>query len=85
MNNSILKSFADDKRLTILELLKNNEICACELLASLNISQSTLSHHMKILVDAQLVQARKSGKWTYYSINKAGLFKAKQAIDYFLE
>jgi len=56
----------------ILEMLQNGEKCACVLLAKLRISQPTLSHHMKILVDSGIVSARKDGKWTYYSISGAG-------------
>jgi len=47
---------------------ENGEECACVLLERVSVSQSTLSHHMKILVDSGAVSARKEGKWTYYSI-----------------
>jgi len=56
----------------ILELLQSGEKCACVLLVKLKIGQSTLSHHMKILVESGIVSARKQGKWTYYSISAAG-------------
>lgn len=64
------KALSDENRLTIIHSLKNNEKCACKLLDELNISQSTLSHHMKILCDAGLVVFRKEGKWMHYRINK---------------
>ncbi|EDS71406.1 ArsR/SmtB family transcription factor [Anaerofustis stercorihominis] len=64
------KALSDENRLTIIHSLKNNEKCACKLLDELNISQSTLSHHMKILCDAGLVIFRKEGKWMHYRINK---------------
>ena len=72
----IFKAFCDENRLMILSLLQSGEKCACILLDCLNIVQSTLSHHMKILVDSGVVNARKEGKWTYYSINDAGCQKA---------
>lgn len=72
----VFKAFCDENRLMVLELLKSGEQCACILLERLNISQSTLSHHMKILVDSGILNARKEGKWTYYSINEAGSQKA---------
>ena len=53
-----------------MELLQNGEKCACELLIRVSVGQSTLSHHMKILVDSGIVNSRKEGKWMYYSINK---------------
>ena len=58
----IFKAFCDENRLQILELLRSGEKCACKLLDDLHISQPTLSHHMKILCDAGIVQGRKEGK-----------------------
>jgi len=71
-NAKIFKAFCDENRLMILELLQSGEKCACILLENLQISQSTLSHHMKILCDSGIVQGRKEGKWTHYSINYQG-------------
>ena len=68
----IFKAFCDEKRLMVLEMLHSGEKCACTLLEKLQISQSTLSHHMKILVESGIVSARKEGKWTYYSISAVG-------------
>lgn len=67
-----LKALADENRLAIMELLMGGEKCACVLLEKLNITQPTLSHHMKILCDSGLVEYRKDGKWMYYSISKEG-------------
>lgn len=64
----IFKAIGDENRLHILSLLRNGERCACKLLEDLDISQSTLSHHMKLLCDAGLVVGRKEGKWVHYSI-----------------
>ena len=52
----------------ILSALQQGEKCACDLLEDLQISQPTLSHHMKLLVDSGLVAARKEGRWMHYSI-----------------
>jgi Predicted transcriptional regulators len=68
----IFKALSDENRLRILDSLHNGEMCACELLDKLKINQSTLSHHMKILCEAEIVCGRKEGKWTYYSINEGG-------------
>ena len=67
------QAFSDENRLKILNCLKTGEKCACELLECLNIGQPTLSHHMKILCDANVVEARKEGKWMYYTINTKGI------------
>ena len=77
----IFKAFCDENRLQILELLRSGEKCACKLLDDLKISQSTLSHHMKILCDAGIVQGRKDGKWVHYSINPAGAKRAVQLLN----
>ncbi|EKV57125.1 ArsR/SmtB family transcription factor [Brachyspira hampsonii] len=79
----IFKAFCDENRLKILEMIKEGEICACELLEKLNIVQSTLSHHMKILCDSKIIVGRKEGKWTYYSFNEEGIKKAEKLIGYY--
>jgi len=77
----VFKAFCDEKRLAVLEQLKNGEKCACELLEELDISQSTLSHHMKILCESGIVNGRKDGKWMHYSISMSGAESAKILID----
>ena len=74
----ICKALGDENRVKIIQLLTKGELCACKLLEEFNIGQSTLSHHMKILTDCDLVSFRKDGKWVYYSINcqKFSEFKA---------
>lgn len=72
----VFKAFCDENRLQILELLRSGEKCACKLLDDLHITQSTLSHHMKLLCDAGVVQGRKEGKWIHYSIDPVGAERA---------
>ncbi len=79
----IFKALCDPNRIMILETLQGEERCACKLLEDLEIVQSTLSHHMRILCDAGFVNARKDGKWMHYSINKAGFKMAKKFLDEF--
>lgn len=69
---NVFKAFCDVKRLRILELLQDGEKCACKLLEYLDIGQSSLSYHMKILVQSGVVESRQEGKWTYYTISKKG-------------
>jgi ArsR family transcriptional regulator len=76
----VFKAFCDENRLMILEMLQSGEKCACVLLEKLNIAQSTLSHHMKILVESGIVSAHKEGKWTYYSISSKGIIIAKDLL-----
>ena len=74
----IFKALCDENRIRILKMLRNGEKCACKLLEELNVTQPTLSHHMKILCDSGIVTGRKEGKWMHYSISEDG---AKAAAD----
>lgn len=76
----VFKAFCDENRLQILEMLRSGEKCACVLLENLQISQSTLSHHMKILCDSGIVASRKDGKWTHYSISGEGSRRAAELL-----
>lgn len=76
----ILKALADENRLAILEYLKDGEKGAAELSEKMNISQSTLSHHMKILTDSGIVDYRKDGKWIYYNVSERGKKDLTQLI-----
>lgn len=77
---AIFKAIGDENRVRILKLLLTGEKCACVLLDSLRVSQPTLSHHMKILVDAGLVVGRREGKWTHYSISSQGFSYARRCL-----
>lgn len=68
----VFKAFCDENRLKILELLRGGEKCACVLLEQLDLGQSGLSYHMKILVESGIVESRQEGKWTHYKISEAG-------------
>lgn len=76
----ILKAFSDEQRLKILEMLGEGERCACEILDELEISQSTLSHHMKILCESGVVSGRKEGKWTFYLLDPVGCDQVRQIV-----
>ncbi len=69
----VFKAFCDEKRLHILELLRSGEKCACVLLEQLDLGQSGLSYHMKILVKSGIVVSRQEGKWTHYKISEKGI------------
>lgn len=78
----IFKAFSVAIRLEILDLLKNGEECACNLLEELDLTQSGLSYHMKILIESGIVTAREDGKWVYYTISEQG---RQEIIEMFLE
>ena len=65
----ICKAMSDSNRLRIIEMLTQGEKCGCDLLEELQVTQPTLSHHMKVLGNCGLVTSYKDGKWQHYSIN----------------
>lgn len=67
--SQICKAMSDENRLSIIGMLTTGEKCGCELLEELQVTQPTLSHHMKVLGDCGLVSSYKEGKWQHYSIN----------------
>ncbi len=71
-NAKVFKALCDPKRLAILEQLRSGEKCACVLQGPLDLTQSGLSYHMKILCDSGLVVSRQEGKWTHYRLSASG-------------
>lgn len=65
----VLKAISDPKRLRIVDMLSCGELCACHILEEFHITQPTLSHDMKQLVEAGIVESRREGKNTYYRLN----------------
>lgn len=78
-----LKALSDPNRLVILDCLKEGERCACKILEQLKISQPTLSHHMRILCQLDLVRCRRDGKWIHYSLNQAKFQELKEMMESF--
>ena len=76
----VFKALCDPKRLAILEQLRSGEKCACVLQEPLDLTQSGLSYHMKILCDSGIVVSRQEGKWTHYSISEKGVEQAKECL-----
>ena len=79
----ICKALGDANRLKIVRLLSGGEKCACKLLEAFDISQPTLSHHMKILCECGLVCARRDGKWTHYFLCRETLEAFRAFLDGF--
>lgn len=66
---NLFKALSNDTRLKIIHLLKKESLCACKILEDIDLSQSTVSHHMKILEECGIVNCTKKGKWHHYSLN----------------
>lgn len=71
----IFKALADPNRLKIIKLLKEGELCACELTIALSSSQSTVSHHLSVLKSTGLVKERKEGKWSYFRLSEGAVIE----------
>jgi len=71
-NAKVFKALCDPRRLMIIERLRSGEKCACVLQENMDIGQSGLSYHMKVLCDSGIVESRQDGKWTHYHLSEAG-------------
>ena len=79
--STVFKALSDERRLRILSLLKGGEKCACVLIEEMDMPQSSLSYHMKILCESGIVSGREEGKWTHYRIDSEGSRKALQLLS----
>lgn len=78
----VFKALSDKNRLKIIDMLSCGELCNCDIMEGLKLTQPTISHHMKILQHADLVNVRKEGKWSYYTLNKKVFNDLCRFIDY---
>lgn len=76
----VLKALSDPKRLRIIDMLSCGELCACRILEAFHITQPTLSHDMKVLIEAKIVHDRREGKNIFYSIDRENLAKVRQTL-----
>ena len=74
-NARVIKALSDSSRLKIIDILSCGERCACDILEHFDFTQPTLSHHMKVLLDCGIVECRKDGLWSYYSLNSSNCNK----------
>lgn len=77
----VIHILSDINRMQILRLLsEHGELCARDILSYFPITQPTLSHHMNVLLDNSLVEARKSGRWVFYHLSQSGI---QEIINFF--
>jgi DNA-binding transcriptional ArsR family regulator len=79
--SKVIKALADAIRLRILGLLSSREMCVCEVMVALDLTQPTASHHLRILENVGLVKDRKEGKWVIYSIANPELFEGMRKLN----
>ena len=71
----VFRALGDKTRMRILYLLKARELCVCEIMAALHLTQPTASHHLNILENAKVKKERKDGRWVFFSITDVKLIK----------
>jgi len=76
----VFKALSDKNRLMIVDMLSCGELCACRILEKFNITQPTLSHHMKVLCGCGLVDSRREGKWMHYSLNESAVRNIREFL-----
>src|SRR5215471_11103860 len=77
---TLFHALSDETRLAILELLRDGERCVCELTDALDVAQSRLSFHLRVLRDAGLVSDRRNGRWIYYTAERAVFAEAESLL-----
>lgn len=77
----LMKALSDETRVNILDMISMEELCACKILEEFNITQPTLSYHMKILNDCGLVTSRKDGVWMKYTINMENIHTLREFFN----
>ncbi|HEY9889499.1 MAG TPA: metalloregulator ArsR/SmtB family transcription factor [Candidatus Obscuribacterales bacterium] len=80
---AIFKALSEPLRVDVIELLKEQEMCVCDLCDRLNVAQSKLSFHLKTLKQAGLVRSRQEGRWIYYRLNLAKLVELEEYLSEF--
>ena len=71
----IFKALSDETRLRVIKLLENGELCVCDIVAALDISQPKVSFHLNVLKEAGLLRDRKQGRWTHYRLDASDFFR----------
>lgn len=79
----LFQAFSDSYRIQVIELLRDQELCACDIAKHLGITQSKLSFHLKALKEVSLVEGRQEGRWIYYRLNLQQFVVLEQYISEF--
>jgi ArsR family transcriptional regulator, arsenate/arsenite/antimonite-responsive transcriptional repressor len=79
---ALFKALADPARVKIVNLLARSDtsVCACEFIPTLGLTQATVSHHLKKLTDAGLLEREQRGKWAYFSLNPEAVSRLEELV-----
>jgi ArsR family transcriptional regulator len=75
-----VRALADPVRWRICTALAAEDLCVCHLVGDLGLAQPLVSHHLRVLRDAGLVEAERHGRWTYYRLSRSGIRAASDAL-----
>ncbi|MBA4373713.1 MAG: ArsR family transcriptional regulator [Thermodesulfovibrio sp.] len=71
----MLKALSEEIRLRIIKLLEGGELCVCDIVSALDMSQPKISFHLNTLKEAGFIKDRKQGRWTHYSLDESDFFR----------
>ncbi len=77
---ALFHALSDEARLEIIQILLDGEHCVCDLQSHLDVAQSRLSYHLKVLKDAGVVTDRREGRWSYYTLNRDAIVEAERLL-----
>lgn len=79
---TLLKALADETRLEVFRFIAGQvePVCVCDIVDRFDVSQPTISHHLKVLREASLVTASRRGNWAFYEVDQAGLQRASEQV-----
>jgi ArsR family transcriptional regulator len=76
----LFHALSDEARLQIIQILLDGEHCVCDLQSHLDVAQSRLSYHLKVLKDAGVVTDRREGRWSYYTLNRDAIVETERLV-----
>ena len=79
----VFKALSDETRISILSLMRDTEICVCDIAETLQMTQPNISFHVSLLKEAGLVKDRKNGRWVHYSLDDSDMFKRFLLLNVF--
>jgi len=83
--SDIFKVFSNEIRIKIFEFLLEGKMCVSGIVNKLNVTQPTVTQHLKILQQAGLIKSEKIGYWMHYSVDESGIAKVKRELEKFVK
>lgn len=78
---TIFKALSEETRLRVLKLLEHGELCVCDIVTALDMSQPKVSFHLNVLKEAGFIQDRKEGRWIHYRLDESDFFRRSLTLS----